>query len=469
MRLTLAWVALAVTLMITLSFLLPLGVLIDTQARSQRITAAEQRAAALAPVLALTTDSGQLTTAMDGLDSDGTLGVRLPDGRQLGPSHAPDTLLTRAAQERESITQNIPGGWVYLQPVVLPQDRVAVIEEYISSAQLSSGVTESWGIMALLALGLIAGSMLVADRLGAQVVRSTRRLSTAADHLGTGDLATRVEPIGPPELRRAALAFNAMADRIVELLAIERELVADLSHRLRTPMTALHLTAERMGSSTDAQRVTTAVRQLETELNAIIAAARTPLATSAMGRAFQDVRNAPVAAAATTPQAPVSQAAEVIRHRAGFWSTLAGHQDRPCQVLITCEPTPVALPEDDLAAVVDAMIGNVFRHTPHGTAFLIEVARTAHTVLLTVDDAGPGIADAEAALARGTSRGSTGLGLDIALRAAAATGGDLHITRSELGGARIALSLGLATPAPGRRRARAAAGARRLRRGRSER
>jgi signal transduction histidine kinase len=102
--------------------------------------------------------------------------------------------------------------------------------------------------------------------------------------------------------------------------------------------------------------------------------------------------------------------------------------------------------EDDLAAVVDALIGNVFRHTPQGTAFAVRVERDDRHVVLTVDDAGPGVADPQAALTRGVSvggAGSTGLGLDIVARAAQAADGHLEITRAPMGGARVRVSFGL--------------------------
>ena len=83
--------------------------------------------------------------------------------------------------------------------------------------------------------------------------------------------------MGPPELQEAGAAFNAMAERMLRLLATERELVADLSHRLRTPLTVLHLAAEQVASPADAYRISTAVGQLETELNAVIETARAPL------------------------------------------------------------------------------------------------------------------------------------------------------------------------------------------------
>ncbi|MFA3878077.1 ATP-binding protein [Streptomyces sp. MMCC 100] len=430
MRRALAGIALAVTSMVALSFLIPLALLVREQARDRVTTAAEQRAAALSPVLALTTRRADVQQAVAELGSSDQLVVRLPDGGFVGTPHAPEEALDRAVRGRETLAVDTADGWAYLQPVVLRGERVAVVEAYVPAADLTRGVTASWGVMALLALGLVGGSVLVADRLGARVVRSSRGLKRASLALGSGDLGVRVEPDGPPELQEAGVAFNTMADRVVDLLAVERELVADLSHRLRTPLTALYLEADRMGATPSAQRVTDAAGQLERELDSIIAAARTPLASAQLA-----------GAGAAKP----CDVAEVVAMRLDFWSVLATQQQRPFERSLTPRPTPVAFPEDDVAAVVDALIGNVFRHTPQGTRFLVRVERRDRHVHLTVDDAGPGVADPEAALTRGVSvGGSTGLGLDIVARAARTADGELTITRAPLGGARVTVSFALA-------------------------
>ncbi|MET7617376.1 HAMP domain-containing sensor histidine kinase [Streptomyces sp. NPDC005408] len=430
MRRALAGMSLAATLMVALSFLVPLALLVREQARDRVTTAAEQRAAALSPVLALTTRPADVQQAVSGLGSDDRLAVRLPDGGLVGTLHAPQDALNRAVGKRETLALDTDEGWVYLQPVVLAQNRVAVVEAYVPAGDLTRGVWASWGVMSLLALGLVGGSVLVADRLGARVVRSSRSLKRASLALGSGDLDVRVDPDGPPELQEAGAAFNTMADRVVELLAIEREMVADLSHRLRTPLTALYLEADLLGGSPGARRITEAVAQLESELDSIITAARTPLAAGP--------------ANGMIPARPC-EVTEVVAMRLDFWSVLATQQERLYERSFTPRPTPVRFLEDDLAAVVDALIGNVFRHTPQGTAFAVRVERTDRHVLLTVEDAGPGVADPEAALTRGVSvGGSTGLGLDIVARAAGAAGGELEITRASMGGARVRVSFGLA-------------------------
>ena len=89
----------------------------------------------------------------------------------------------------------------------------------------------------------------------------------AAHDLGEGKLGVRVPEEGPTELRSAAVAFNSMADQVVQLLANERELAADLSHRLRTPLTVLRLNTASLGDGDAAEQTRAAVAQLEREVD----------------------------------------------------------------------------------------------------------------------------------------------------------------------------------------------------------
>ena len=89
--------------------------------------------------------------------------------------------------------------------------------------------------------------------------------------LGHGDARARPGPT--PELADAARALNLLADRIDELRAAERERVADLSHRLRTPLTALRLDAEAAGDPD----LVAGVDRLEAAVSDLIHSARRPL------------------------------------------------------------------------------------------------------------------------------------------------------------------------------------------------
>lgn len=497
MRRSLALLAVACTAMVTLAFLVPLAMVVREAARSRAIADGERQAAALVPVLAITTDADLLEHALASVGDRRHIAVHLPDGSTLGTVRASAAGLAEAARRNRAATVELGGGRLLLRPVVLSGGRNAVIEVYVPPEALTRGVGRSWAVLAGLAVLLVAGSVLVTDRLGTRLVRATRRLGGAASALGAGDLSVRVEPAGPPELVAAGRAFNAMADRVVALLAAERELAADLSHRLRTPLTALRLSLGRLGP--DAEPSRQALDRLEHEVDAIIAATRASArrayaigsqtrpvgaspgsagdgsagdggpavrdsrppspagwgpsgGTAGQGQAGDAAADGPVDGPAGSPFAAAlgsCDAAEVLRERLAFWSALAEDQGRPWDLVGAASPVPVPVPATELTAVVDALLGNVFRHTAEGTAFTVTLHQGADTVGILVADAGPGIPDPDAALRRGASgAGSTGLGLDIARRLAESTGGTVKIDRSSvLGGATVQLWLRTAPPA----------------------
>ncbi|MFS2292605.1 MAG: HAMP domain-containing histidine kinase [Actinomadura sp.] len=449
MRTSLARIATAVTAMVALSFVVPLGLLNGRTAHDRAMTAAERQAASLVPVLSVTRDPAALNDAVGSVPAGtaGRLALHLPTGEVLGSPHAPAADLAAARRHGRTATVEAAGGKVLLRPVLLEAGTHAVIEVHVPREELSRGVARSWLILALVALALVLVSVAMADRLATRVVRAAERLVRAVTRVAAGDLAARVDPQGPPELRAAGEAFNHMADRLARLLAAEREAGADLSHRLRTPLTALRVDLDGLAANPgDPARLAqsrSALDRLERAVDEIIAAARRPAGT--------------VAGAGAAAGAAGCDAAEVVRRRMAFWSALAEDQDRGWDLVGADAPAPVPVPEAELAAAVDALMGNVFRHTPHGTAFRLTVHRGRHSTGLLFGDAGPGIPDGEAALRRGASgAGSTGLGLDIARRLAESTGGSLRVGTSPLGGAQIEVWLRTAPKPASRRSARRA-------------
>jgi len=179
-------------------------------------------------------------------------------------------------------------------------------------------------------------------------------------------------------------------------------------------------------ADTDARRTVRRIRQaivtLEREIDVLIRTTRQAVA------------------ATPEPVAARCDASQVVQDRMVFWSALAGDQHRPCAVLGSGAPAPINMPAAEVAAALDALLGNVFRYTPQGTAVEVSVSRHDGWVAVRVDDAGPGIANPDRALRRGTSdRGSTGLGLDIARRVARDGGGSVSIDRARLGGASVVM------------------------------
>ncbi|MFF8985580.1 sensor histidine kinase [Streptomyces globisporus] len=444
MRWALVKVCLAVTAMVVIAFAVPLGLVIREMASDRAFSDAERQAGAIAPTLSITTDREELTRAVlstepgdrghlavhvpaPGKAADGTAGEALDIGTRRA---TPKDVATVQKDGRASIAE-VTGGFALLQPTALSTGEIAVVEVFVPEGEVSNGVATAWLMLAGVGVALIVGSVAVADRLGVRMVQPAQRLAGAAQDLGEGRLGTRVPEEGPTELRSAAVAFNSMADQVVQLLANERELAADLSHRLRTPLTVLRLNAASLGEGPAAEQTRAAVQQLEHEVDTIIRTAREQRPQTQGGQ----------------PEAGCD-ASEVIRERMGFWSALAEDEGREVRLAGVDRTVRIPVARPELVAALDALLGNVFRHTPEGTAFAVDVHHSGDAVIVLVSDAGPGIDDPKAALARGASgragsSGSTGLGLDIVRRVAESTGGDLRIGRSVLGGTEVRIWIGL--------------------------
>ncbi|MFE9121927.1 sensor histidine kinase [Streptomyces sp. NPDC007172] len=447
MRWALVKVCLAVTVMVVVAFAVPLGMVIKEMARDRAFSNAERQAAAIGPTLSITTDRDALERAVASTQSgaENRMAVHVPADPAV-PGSAPVDIGTQRAADKDleatrkvikASISDVSGGSTLLQPTALSSGQIAIVEVFVPEAEVTNGVTTAWVVLAGVGIGLIIGSVAVADRLGVRMVRPAQRLAGAAQDLGEGKLGARVPEEGPTELRSAAVAFNSMADQVVQLLANERELAADLSHRLRTPLTVLRLNAASLGEGPAADQTRAAVEQLEREVDTIIRTARE-------------------AKPKTQPAGPGAgcDACEVILERMEFWSALAEDEGREVRLAGVDRPVRIPVARPDLVAVLDALLGNVFRHTPEGTAFSVDVHNGEDAVIVLVSDAGPGISDPRAALARGNSGGrpgSTGLGLDIVRRVAESTGGDVRIGHSVLGGTEVRLWIGLGRPAPARR------------------
>ncbi|MGH3314203.1 MAG: sensor histidine kinase, partial [Streptomyces sp.] len=464
MRWALVKVCLAVTVMVVIAFAVPLALVVKETASDRAFSEAERQAATVGPVLAITTDRQQLKKAVASTRAGGAgrLAVHVPTaspeeeaadrpdpGARPGASGRPGRSTVEVGRQRvtpeqlstalragRASTVTVPGGFALLRPIAVASGDFAVVEVFVPDEEVTDGVTTSWLILAGVGIALILGSVAVADRLGTRMVRPAGRLAEAAHDLGEGKLGVRVPEDGPSELRSAAAAFNAMADQVVQLLANERELAADLSHRLRTPLTVLRLNAASLGDGDAAAHTREAVAKLESEVDQIIRTAREQREQRAQSPGGSDTGAA-------------CDAAEVIRERMAFWSALAEDEDREVRLAGVDRPVRIPVARGELAAALDAMLGNVFRHTPEGTAFAVDVhhgGAASNSVIVLVSDAGPGIADPAAALRRGHGDGrpgSTGLGLDIVRRVAEATGGDVRVGRSVLGGTEVRMWLAL--------------------------
>jgi signal transduction histidine kinase len=408
--------------LVLVAFLVPLAILVRSAAADRAVSAAIVELQQLAPAVA-TLDEAALAEAV-GLTNRSArypLTVFLPSGSVLGVP-AEMTPAVRQAATGQSLTAAVDGGREVVVAVAGLPTGTAVIRTLVPEAELTAGVTSSWLVLGLLGVILLAVALLVAYGLARSLTRPLTAAAAVSYRLARGDLEAQAPTDGPPEVRQVSAGLNLLAGRIAELLDTERATVADLSHRLRTPLTALRIDAESLADPNERMRLVAGLDALERRVDDVIRDIGRP--------AREGVR-------------PVADAADIVSAQAHFWSVLAEEQGRPLAVTVAPGPILVRVAADDLAACVDALIGNVFAHTPDGTRFSVELApAVGGGAQLVVSDDGPGLPD-PTALHRGVSgAGSTGLGLDIVARTAGRSGGHLTIGRSPAGGASIAVHLG---------------------------
>jgi len=422
MRRRILLLVLMISSLILVSFLVPLALLVRSFVADRATSSATALAQWVAPLVA-TLSPAELRPTIARVNAQNPLEpttVFLPGGQVLGPP-APRTSLVRLALRGSSFTQPVAGGKEVLVAVQGLAKGTAVIQTFVPDSVLRRGVSQAWLLLGLVGVGLLALSAAVSGQLARSLLTPLAAVARASELLADGDLSARSPIDGPPEVQQVSSGLNRLAARIGELLAHERETLADLSHRLRTPLTALRIDAESLRDEAEMRQLTADVDELTRTVNEIIREARRPSANG--GRVACD-------------------AVEIVRERTTFWQALAEDQDRYMSVEIGSDWLPVRVPAQDLVAAVDILLENVFAHTPEGAAFGVRLtARANGGAWLTVADDGPGFASDHTA--RGTSGGgSTGLGLDIARRIADASGGSLTIGRSPRGGAAITLALG---------------------------
>ncbi|MDH4077050.1 MAG: HAMP domain-containing protein [Acidimicrobiia bacterium] len=431
-ELTTAFAAMAT--LITLAFLVPLGLSARLQGRDRALDEGRSVAAHLVP-LAAAGRQGEVAHLVDRINAAGRQRVTVVIGGQVIGEAAPESArLAQALDGAASSSGDAPGG-VELVTAVAGVGGTSAVRVLVTDAELSRGLAAAWAALAATGLALVGLSVAIADRIAQRVVRPARRLADAAHRLGSGELAVMVEPSGPAELVDTADAFNRLTGQVQGMLAAEREMVGELTHRLRTPLTRLRIDLDRVADEGLAADLHADVDALRDEIDDLIAQAR---------------RTA-------DPPRPIDVTG-VAAERYGFWRALAADEHRPCRLVLSgvpvdpdapgavWEPVTVAVEPEALAAGLDVLFENVFAHTERGVAFELSVAAgPGGGCVITLDDAGPGFDPSMAAAGR-SGGGSSGLGLAILGRLARASSGSMTIEPSPMGGARVVCRLGTGAP-----------------------
>jgi signal transduction histidine kinase len=436
---------LSITVFVLVIIEVPLGVLFARAERDRLVAAVERDATVLATVVEDTLERG----AISGLDpvaagyrdrTGGRVVVVDRRGVTVADSDAPAPgrrdLSTRpeiaaalrgehATGSRSSAT--LGSAFLYVAVPVASQGRVygAVRITYPTST-VDARVRRVWlalaGVAALV-LGVVA---LVGLALARSTTGPLRALEQATTAVAGGQLEARAPTDqGPPEVRRLAGAFNDMAARLGRLLEAQRAFVADASHQLRTPLTALRLRLENLEAT---MPPTTAE-----DLGAAVAE------TGRLARLVDGLLVLARAEAAPGRREVVGLAA-VVADRQAAWAPLAAEQDVELTVHPTYAVAVWAVP-GALEQVLDNLLANALGVAPAGSRIQLAIQKVGGWVELHVTDQGPGMpADQrERAFDRfwrgpASERDGTGLGLAIVRQLLEASGGTAELRPSPDGG-----------------------------------
>jgi signal transduction histidine kinase len=276
------------------------------------------------------------------------------------------------------------------------------------------------------AVSLVAAG-LIAVALARSVTRPLRDLQTAATALGAGDLSSHApDDHGPPEVRALARAFNETSRRLEELIGAQDAFVADASHQLRTPLTALRLRLENLESAAGPAEAA----ELGAALDESDRMSRLVDGLLALARADRAASTATAVALALHP---------VLEERRDIWLPVA--EDRGVDLVVEPGPKLAALATPDrLTQVLDNLLDNALEVAPAGTAIRLAAVRTPTGPAVHVQDQGPGMtADhRERAFDRfwqgPEDSGSSGLGLAIVRKLVQADGGHVELREAPGGG-----------------------------------
>jgi two-component system osmolarity sensor histidine kinase EnvZ len=344
----------------------------------------------------------------------------LPNARPRRPSGIMEKALYQALDERVQRPYQV--------------DFTTYEREIAIRIQLSDGVLEvfaprkrlfSYTIYVFL-LWMIGTSMLllsVATVFMRNQVRSVRRLATAADRFGRGLDSPNFKPEGATEVRQAAQAFALMQERIQRQIQQRTEMLAGVSHDLRTPLTRMKLQLAMMGGTDGAADLAEDVAEMGRMVEGYLAFAR--------GEAGEPPVSADLAALV----------AEVAARFLRQGSAVDVHSEGAL---------PMSIRPDALARAVGNLIGNAVRYAPH---VRVRVGRRKDGAEIVVDDDGPGIpAERREEVfkpftrlesSRNPQTGGVGLGLTIARDVVRSHGGDITLEDSPLGGLRARVRLPL--------------------------
>ncbi|MCR6630053.1 MAG: ATP-binding protein [Magnetospirillum sp.] len=344
----------------------------------------------------------------------------LPNGPQEEPRGIMDAALYDSLAERVQRPFQVDSRSFEREVLVRVQLHDGLLEVYVPRKRLFSSTTY------IFVLWMVGTSMLllgIATIFMRNQVRSVRKLAAAADSFGKGHEVPNFKPEGATEVRQAAVAFNLMRDRIRRQIQQRTEMLAGVSHDLRTPLTRMKLQLAMMGGTEGSAELEEDVAEMERMVEGYLAFAR---------------------GEGSEKPAPTDVGA-LLEEVVGRYRRQGSEIDLHVEDKVTMTLRPHAL-----SRALSNLIGNALRYGGH---VWVRAGCRPDAVEILVDDDGPGIpaekrdevfkAFHRLEHSRNVSTGGVGLGLTIARDIARSHGGDVLLEDSPLGGLRARVRLPL--------------------------
>lgn len=303
----------------------------------------------------------------------------------------------------------------------------------VFNSDVEAQVARMWLSLALVVFIAVGTTAVVAFAVARSVTRPVARLGDAAARIADGDLSARADIAdAPPELSELAATFDDMAERVESLVESQRSFVADASHQLRTPLTALRLRLENLEATASDDELA-ALGETVVELERLSVLVDQLLELSRAG----------------SPTTVPVDVVDIIGQRISLWGPVAAERaialDMQVEDGMDCEA--VVLP-GALEQILDNLIDNALRYTPRGSATSVSATRGDQgRCIVEVTDSGPGVPDEDLdrlfdRFWRGDSdEPGTGLGLAIVAHLVKQSCGTTTATNLPGGGLCIRVSL----------------------------
>ncbi|GHE45473.1 HAMP domain-containing sensor histidine kinase [Streptomyces capitiformicae] len=313
---------------------------------------------------------------------------------------------------------------------------VGAVRIMFSTDHLTARLWQIWGFRAGLAVLVLLAAAIIGAFAARRLTAPLRQLNEMASKMSDGDLTARSPVTGPQETQTLARTLNQAGERLDTLIASQRIFVADASHQLRTPLTALRLSLDNIADGVDDEFVREDVEQATAEV-------------VRMSRLVNGLLVLARAEAKVTAAEPLSLR-DVIQERLDVWRPAADERGVTITLRGSADGRPLVLASPGhLDQVLDNVFSNALEVSPDGATITVRVESRGDEVVLSVLDEGPGMSDAEKSRAfdrfwRGqglTGKSGSGLGLAVVKQLVTDDGGTVTLKDAPGGGLCVALTL----------------------------